>query len=78
MYAKYGLLGDVEDVFDKIPLQNTMSWSVLIAAYAEHIHAQEALNCFDKMKFEEISPNQVTFVSVLKSRGSFEIMCFYV
>lgn len=66
MYAKCDLLVDAEEVFNKLPLQNTVSWSALIAAYAEHERFQEALNCFEQMRCEGISPDEVTFVSVLK------------
>eukprot|EP00250_Pteridium_aquilinum_P003916 c14180_g1_i2 orf=213-3113(+) len=72
MYAKCGLLLDAEEVFDKLPIQNTVSWSALIAAYAEHEHAQEALNRFEQMQVEGISPDEVTFVPAMKSCGSLQ------
>lgn len=67
MYAKCGLLSIAQKVFDKLAVRDTVSWTVLIAGYAEHGYGELALKHLEKMEFEAISPNEVTFVCSLKA-----------
>eukprot|EP00250_Pteridium_aquilinum_P021087 c25021_g8_i1 orf=1-906(-) len=66
MYAKCGMLRNPRHVFNKLQIRNVVSWTTLIAGYVEHGHAREALECFERMKFEGVSPNAATFVCILK------------
>eukprot|EP00250_Pteridium_aquilinum_P018842 c24218_g11_i1 orf=1-1419(-) len=70
MYAKTGSLEDAQQVFDKLVVQNVVSWTALIAGYVKQKQDKEALNCFEQMELEGISPNAVTFVCVLKACGN--------
>eukprot|EP00250_Pteridium_aquilinum_P019913 c24623_g2_i1 orf=596-1288(+) len=70
MYGKFGLLDKAQQVFDKIHDPNVVSWTALIAGYAEHGQGEKALECFEKMQKEGVSPNAVTFVCILKACGS--------
>eukprot|EP01018_Ginkgo_biloba_P027695 Gb_25125 [translate_table: standard] len=65
MYAKCGSLMDARRFLNKMPEQNVVSWTAVIAAYAKHGHAEEALKLFYQMRRTGIQPNQFTFASIL-------------
>ncbi|KAI5079216.1 hypothetical protein GOP47_0006887 [Adiantum capillus-veneris] len=67
MYAKCGALAKAHEVFDALPLRNIVSWNALISGYAQHGHGQQALTCFEQLELEGLSPNAVTFSSILKA-----------
>ncbi|KAI5070869.1 hypothetical protein GOP47_0015212 [Adiantum capillus-veneris] len=67
MYAKCGDLSQAHSVLQKLPSRNVVSWSALIAGYAQKGQGRQALDCFVQMQREGILPNAVTYVSVLKA-----------
>ena len=74
MYAKCGMIVEAEHVFNKLPYRNVVSWSTLIAEYTEYGQYQEALNCFEGMQSEGLSPNSVTYICMLKVCGRMEAL----
>jgi pentatricopeptide repeat protein len=70
MYVKCGMLAKAQEVLKELPTNNVISWSSLIAGYACQGDGQEALKCFEQMQNEGLSPNPVTFISILKACGS--------
>ncbi|KAI5055332.1 hypothetical protein GOP47_0030477 [Adiantum capillus-veneris] len=70
MYAKCGALEKAKSVLEELPFRNVISWSALIAGYALHGQAEQALDCFQLMLNEGISPNDVTFSCILKACGT--------
>ncbi|CAA7401751.1 unnamed protein product [Spirodela intermedia] len=70
MYAKCGEVLDAKVVFDQMPSRNTVTWTSMIAGYAQNGFAEEAVNLFRKMKNRRISGNNLTVVSVLGALGS--------
>eukprot|EP01018_Ginkgo_biloba_P001826 Gb_02379 [translate_table: standard] len=64
-YVKCGCLLDARRVFDQMPERNVLSWTTMIAAYARHGLAEEALTLFHRMQRTGIQPDQFTFASVL-------------
>jgi pentatricopeptide repeat protein len=70
MYAKLGMLGKAEEVFDELPVKDVVSWSSLITGYAQQGLGSKALNCFRQMQADGISPSLVTFGCILKACGS--------
>ena len=70
VYAKCGALSKARDVFDLICVKDVVSWTALISGYAKQGQGNEALHCFDMMVRDGISPNSVTFLSILKACGS--------
>ncbi|KAH7301556.1 hypothetical protein KP509_23G032000 [Ceratopteris richardii] len=70
MYAKCGAFGEALLVFDKLPARDVFSWSALISAYAQQDLGEQAWSCFECMQLEGISPNTVTFMSILKACGN--------
>ncbi|MCO5576674.1 hypothetical protein L7F22_030489 [Adiantum nelumboides] len=64
MYAKCGSIREARQMFNEVKEQNEVSWSAMIAAYAQHGHGEEALVLFERMLAGGFRPNAVTFVSV--------------
>ncbi|KAH7276797.1 hypothetical protein KP509_39G022100 [Ceratopteris richardii] len=67
MYAKSGMLAQAQQAFGRLLQRNVISWTALIAGYAEHGFGLEALYCFEQMQLEGIHPNAITFVCTLKA-----------
>ena len=74
MYAKCGAISKAKEVFDELPLQNVVSWTTLITGYVPNGNTQEALNCFQEMFSKGISPNVITFVSILRACGNIKAL----
>eukprot|EP00250_Pteridium_aquilinum_P019331 c24391_g2_i2 orf=865-3561(+) len=72
MYVKCGSLAEAEEVFEKLPIQDVVSWTALIAGYVEQELGQEALTLFHRMQSEGISANAVTFAFAVKACRSIE------
>jgi pentatricopeptide repeat protein len=70
MYAKCGSLGKARQVLEHLPVRDTVSWSALIAGHAQQGQYHEALDCFERMQCEGISPNVATYSSILKACSS--------
>ncbi|XP_024522536.1 pentatricopeptide repeat-containing protein At3g09040, mitochondrial isoform X1 [Selaginella moellendorffii] len=62
MYARCGSLGDARSVFDSITSRNIVSWTSMIAAYAQFDRFHDAYEVFQKMG---VAPNDVTFITIL-------------
>ncbi|KAH7423042.1 hypothetical protein KP509_12G036800 [Ceratopteris richardii] len=70
MYAKCSMMMEAQDVFDELPIQDSLLWSTLIDGYAQNMQGQEALNCFEQMQIAGFRADEVTLASVLKACGS--------
>ena len=60
MYAKCGMVSKAHRVFDELPVRDVVSWTALVAGYTQHGLGEEALQCFQQMNCEGVSPNAVT------------------
>eukprot|EP00250_Pteridium_aquilinum_P020845 c24964_g3_i1 orf=2-1366(-) len=69
MYFKFELLSKAQEVFDELPLKNVISWNTLITGYTKYGHGELALKCFEQMRQEGFSPDEVTFSCILKACG---------
>ncbi|KAI5066600.1 hypothetical protein GOP47_0019224 [Adiantum capillus-veneris] len=69
MYAKCGALAQAQEALDNLSIRNIVSWSALITGYVEKGQGKEALNCFQRMKSEGLSPNAITYACALKACG---------
>lgn len=67
MYSKCGSLEDTKNMFDEMPKKDAISWTAMIAAYAQHGQGKTALQIFDQMKREGWLPNKVTFLTILSA-----------
>lgn len=66
-YSKWGRVEDARHVFDRMPKKNIISWNALIAGYGNHGRGVEAVEVFNKMLQEGMTPNHVTFLAVLSA-----------
>lgn len=69
LYGKCGSLRDARMIFDTMPERDTVSWTAMIAAYAQHGATEHALRIFYQMQQGGIRPNKVTFLSVISACG---------
>ncbi|KAH7295518.1 hypothetical protein KP509_27G053200 [Ceratopteris richardii] len=69
LYSCCGLIEDAEEIFNKLPGYDVVSWNTLIAGYVENCMYKEALSKFLIMKEQGLCPEAVTLVSVLKACG---------
>ncbi|MQL95556.1 hypothetical protein Taro_028219 [Colocasia esculenta] len=68
MYAKSGWVWVARSLFEQLAERRLISWNTMIAGYAMHGHASEALSLFERMKKEaQVLPDQITFVGVLSA-----------
>ncbi|XP_024995615.1 putative pentatricopeptide repeat-containing protein At3g15130 [Cynara cardunculus var. scolymus] len=67
MYLKCGLIEDADKFFYEMPKRNVVSWTVMITGYGKHGLGKEAINIFENMQLENISPDGVTYLAVLSS-----------
>ncbi|MCL7050880.1 hypothetical protein MKW94_015851 [Papaver nudicaule] len=65
MYGKCGSIEDARCAFSELPERGVIAWSSMIGGLAQHGRGKEALDMFDKMLKEGVSPNHITLVSVL-------------
>lgn len=65
MYGKCGCLKEARIMFEKLPQRDVISWNSMITVHAQHGLGREALRLLDQMQWEGITPDEVTFVSVL-------------
>ena len=70
MYAKCGFVAKAREVLEMLPSRNVVSWNALITGYAQEGQGEQALSCFEQMRREGFSPNEVTFTCMLKACGS--------
>ena len=69
-YCKCGCLLKAQEVFDKLPIRDVVTWTTLITGYAEQMDGNEALRCFEQMQHEGVFADALTFASCLKACGS--------
>lgn len=67
MYAKNGAISMARKCFECMAERNVATWNAMICGLASHGHAKEALGLFEKLKKENIVPNDITLVGVLSA-----------
>eukprot|EP01018_Ginkgo_biloba_P006435 Gb_28586 [translate_table: standard] len=67
MYAKCGSIENAQNVFDKMPERDVVSWTAMIKGYGMHGCGKEALNLFEQMQKSGMNPDHVTLVGVLSA-----------
>ncbi|XP_022980544.1 pentatricopeptide repeat-containing protein At5g39350 isoform X2 [Cucurbita maxima] len=67
IYSKCGCLDYAHKIFDDIRNEDKdiIVWSVVIAGYGMHGHGEIAVSLFNQMVQSGVSPNEITFTSVL-------------
>ncbi|URD94049.1 PPR repeat [Musa troglodytarum] len=67
IYLKCGLINEARALFDAMPLTDAVSWSTMIAGYAQHDRFLETLELFSEMQVGHIKPDETTLVSVISA-----------
>jgi pentatricopeptide repeat protein len=67
VYAKCGALSKAQEVFDALTISDIVSWSSLLAGYAQHGHAEEALHCLHGLQKNGFIPTATIFLSLLSA-----------
>lgn len=70
MYGKCGCVQDAVNIFEHIPHRDLVSWTAMIAVYANHGLTKAALQLFEQMQGGGVWPNRVTFISILSACAS--------
>ncbi|CAN6471452.1 unnamed protein product [Victoria cruziana] len=67
MYAKCGRLDLAYEFFNRMNNRDTVSWNVLLAGYAIHGHAEDAIDLFSQMQQQQVKIDEVSFISALSA-----------
>ena len=67
MYAKCGMLGHAQQVFDELPVRDTASWNALIAGYAQFGLSKMVFCLFMEMNVQNVVPDLITFLVLLNT-----------
>ncbi|XP_061353530.1 pentatricopeptide repeat-containing protein At3g62890-like [Gastrolobium bilobum] len=68
MYAKCGEIESASRVFCEHNVKRRVwPWNAMIGGFATHGKPNEAINVFEQMKVEKVSPNKVTFIALLNA-----------
>ncbi|KAJ4711482.1 Pentatricopeptide repeat-containing protein [Melia azedarach] len=66
-FSVCGFVDFAREVFDGISYKDMVSWTGMVACYAENDCFEEALKIFSQMRVAGFEPNNFTFVFVLKA-----------
>ncbi|KAH7352642.1 hypothetical protein KP509_19G055600 [Ceratopteris richardii] len=69
MYSKCWRPGEALFIFDRMQSPNVVTWSALIASCTSHNNGLQALEHFERMLNQGVSPNLLTFSSVMGACG---------
>jgi len=67
LYAKCGCMDIAQKLFDGKPGNDVVTWTALIAGYAQHGYGEKALVLFYRMLQAGVKPDQFIFATVLMS-----------
>lgn len=66
MYGKCGCLDTAQRIFWKLPHRNVVSWTAIIATFAQLGQCKKAFQLYRQMQQEEgVKPNEITYLSLL-------------
>ncbi|MCO5586496.1 hypothetical protein L7F22_040436 [Adiantum nelumboides] len=67
MYNRCEDLRCAMDFFDSMLAYNVVMFNMLIAALVQHHKSEETSKIFSQMQLEAVSPNEVTFISIVST-----------
>ncbi|XAR54374.1 hypothetical protein NMG60_11029470 [Bertholletia excelsa] len=67
MYSKCGDVKEALHIFESMGLKDLVSWNSMIAGYALHGLALQAIDLFERMTKAGLEPDAITFLGVLSS-----------
>ncbi|KAH7299644.1 hypothetical protein KP509_24G022000 [Ceratopteris richardii] len=69
-YGNVVSIGEAEQLLNKLPCRNVVSWTALITSFVECGYFKRALKCLETMQSDNISPNSVTLLCALKAASA--------
>ena len=69
-YTKCGAMREAREVFEQLPIQDVVSWTILMSGYSQLGLNHEALKCYKHMQDEGVCPDSVTYLCALKACGN--------
>ncbi|KAK2977586.1 hypothetical protein RJ640_007222 [Escallonia rubra] len=70
MYGKCGSMKDARKVFDEMIERNIVSWTSVIAGYAQNDQGIEAVELYLRMQHLDLTPDHFTFGSAIRACSS--------
>ncbi|KAK7286808.1 hypothetical protein RJT34_22071 [Clitoria ternatea] len=70
LYGKTGSIKSAANLFREMPDKDIVSWTSMVACYADNGAETSALSVFNEMIYKRIQPNRVTVVSALRACAS--------
>ncbi|KAK1314155.1 Pentatricopeptide repeat-containing protein [Acorus calamus] len=67
MYARCGSMRSARTAFFACTDCDTVTWNAIICGFANHGDGREALNLFERMRWTDCEPNEITFIGVLSA-----------
>ncbi|PIA33228.1 hypothetical protein AQUCO_04200169v1 [Aquilegia coerulea] len=67
LYGKCGNLEDAYKVFEEMPVRNVVSWTAMIAGFAQHWKVDMCLELYHRMRCSTSKPNDFTFTTLLSA-----------
>nr|KYP62370.1 Pentatricopeptide repeat-containing protein At4g13650 family [Cajanus cajan] len=67
MYAKHGKLDTAMKILRRLKEKDVVSWTAMIAGYAQHEKFAEALNLFEEMQDQGIQSDNIGFASAISA-----------
>ncbi|XP_031269029.1 pentatricopeptide repeat-containing protein At4g38010-like [Pistacia vera] len=74
VYASFGELSDMDQLFDEMPYRDMVTWNSLIAVYAQHSSHFKVLELLRAMVYNGLRPNESTAVSMLSAFSSLKAL----
>lgn len=65
MYCKCGNVEEAREIFDAMPMKNSVIWNEMIHGYAQNGIGDEAVHLYDCMLRDGGKPDNITFVAIL-------------
>ncbi|XP_076937086.1 pentatricopeptide repeat-containing protein At2g20540-like [Bidens hawaiensis] len=66
MYSKCGIINDAYQVFNNISQPDVCNYTSMISGFSDHGQGSDALRVFHQMISQNITPNDITLLGVLK------------
>ncbi|KAH7435669.1 hypothetical protein KP509_06G074600 [Ceratopteris richardii] len=66
MYVQFSCMDDARKVFDMMPKRDIVSWNLMFSGYLDKVDLEELFLLFKQMQQDQIQPNELTFMSILK------------
>ncbi|XP_024523182.1 pentatricopeptide repeat-containing protein At3g09040, mitochondrial [Selaginella moellendorffii] len=74
MYSRIGSVCEAAEIFERCSPKDVVLWNAMITAYAQAGHSKQALELFQGMQTDGVSPDSVSFLTILNACCSPEFL----